>query len=427
MDTIERARRADAFQALLDALTGETSRHLTAASAYAVDETAIESFARGKRSNKKAQDEEQAAAAGKRVSIRCWDRDARWGHKTVTSKAESGSIFGFHALTFTRARTLNGTPEPFLLERIARQPANAGPAGATFDVLGALGRAGRLPSELIVDIGFSQLAVENWAAPLAALGVKQVLDLKKTDHQRDPHVDGFVMIDGQPYCASIPEELVRINKPANLSLIKLGKHPSKEHVARAAQRQQEIDAFNTAIAHRELYRFVPHGKTAKGEQRWKCPVQAHKAVPAPTGHAPDYDAPIPTIVHPTTGLPKACAQRTIVIADDVQVKFRQEHVWGSPQWQASYARRARAEGAHGILKSIDTGAIRRGFIRYRGIVRTGLMLGLAVMATNLRSLERWLRSTGEALHPVMAIDTRGHGFVELDADGTIGGLAPPVA
>lgn len=91
----------------------------------------------------------------------------------------------------------------------------------------------------------------------------------------------------------------------------------------------------------------------------------------------------------------------------------------------TYGRRSRAEGSHGILKGADTGGIRRGFTRYRGLVRTGLLLGLAVMMTNLRSLERWLKRTGECLHDALKINTESAGHIELDAGGTTGGTSPP--
>lgn len=78
----------------------------------------------------------------------------------------------------------------------------------------------------------------------------------------------------------------------------------------------------------------------------------------------------------------------------MDLKRRPDHPWGGPAWQASYARRARAEGTHGILKASDSGAVRRGFTRY----------------------------------PLTTIDVGPRPFRELDPDAGIGGgTAPPLA
>jgi hypothetical protein len=430
LDDITRAGRADAFQALLDALTGEARRHLRPASAYAVDETAIESAARGKRNNQRAAQEEGRAAAGERGHIRVADRDARWGHKTKTYENQSGLIFGYQAVTFTRVAPVGGPAEPILCDRIALVPGNDNGAAATLDVLGGFGRAEQLPREILVDRGFSQLGTEGWAAPLAALGVRQVFDLKVTDRGARPHPrDGYLMIDGQPYCPSIPEELIVIPRPVNLSAGKLPKHPTKEQKAEHDTRQKNIDEFNDAIATREQYRFAPVGKTKAGQQRWQCPARAGKVSCVGCPFSIDYPDTVAR-VQPAdpANLPKACRQETITIRDDVDLKRRQEHPWGSPAWQASYSRRARAEGTHGILKASDSGAVRRGFTRYTGLVRTGMVLALAVAQSNLVMLTKWAVATNNHVDPLTTIDVTPRPFQELDPDdGAAGGLAPPAA
>jgi hypothetical protein len=242
------------------------------------------------------------------------------------------------------------------------------------------------------------------------------------------HDHGYVMVDGWAHCPSIPDQLVHIERPAQLSIRPLKKSATREERAEHARRTRERDEFNAAIAERATYRFEPHGKTKNGSPRFICPARAGKlkcgACPMsqflPDG-TPEADPDLEQ-------LPKACAQETITIPVTVEEKVRQDAYWGSKEWQASYGRRVRVEGGFGLLKSSRSGGVRRGWTHQVGLVKTTLLLGIAVAATNINRLLAWAKRNNDTRDPLTILDVTDHGFVQLTAEGAdTGGTDPPLA
>jgi hypothetical protein len=412
------------LQELVDQLLASATTHIGTTNRYAIDGTAIESAARGKR-RPRAKNEADTEDSNDKLG-RSYDVDARWGYRTRTYDNKSNLMFGYQMMAFTRVSAVGGKPEPLLTERIAVVPGNQHGIAQTIATLDRLSTCGAGATEIISDRGFSYSAVEDWADQLRHRGIEQVLDMHQNDHGARVHEKhGYVMINGWAHCPSIPDELIHIRRPAQMSVGVPKKSATPDEIADHKRRQAEVDKFNDLIAQRRVYRFERHGVAKSGAERYKCPARAGKVVcdGCPLSKLIPAEAQRPTVEPPPgAALPKACSQETIVVRESVEPKLRQREYWGSPEWQASFNRRVRVEGAFGVLKSPKGGNVRRGWTHQVGLVKTTLLLAIAVAATNLQQLTSWARSNGDTRDPLTTVDLASPGFIELEPDG---GNSPP--
>lgn len=124
--------------------------------------------------------------------------------------------------------------------------------------------------------------------------------------------------------------------------------------------------------------------------------------------------------------PAACNQRTISVPASVSPKLRQQARWGSPEWIASYARRSRVESSFGLLKSPKHGGVKRGWTQQVGIVKTTLLLAIAVVSTNLHQVLLWAKATGNTDDPLTQMHVPDVAFEEVEpAEGAGGANSPP--
>ena len=65
------------------------------------------------------------------------------------------------------------------------------------------------------------------------------------------------------------------------------------------------------------------------------------------------------------------------------------------------------------MKSPKTENVRRGWTHVVGLVKTGLMVVMAQMATNVRLLRGWAERTGDRTDPVCRADPPDYGFEEV--------------
>ncbi|WP_444663414.1 hypothetical protein ACT17Q_14940 [Cellulomonas sp. CW35] len=419
---------------------------------YAVDGSAISSAARGKRAAPPSgQTPSTGTKSGRRRKAtpptsqnqetlddhalaeltdergRSFDPDARWGYQTRTFDKGTNKCFGYQMVSFTRIQPVGQATEPRLTERIVVLPASrkvCPPSIATIDRLAADGKPVK---EIVVDRGFSYGDADEWARPLRARGIEQVLDLHEKD-QGVRDLDGVKIIAGTPHCPSMPDDLVKILRPAKLDPGRLRAGADKFEQAEHTRRIDELVEFRRRIAERQQYAFRRvAGPSPEGKERYECPAQAGKVICASCPVSQFLPKDRPTISDPPAleSAPTACKQRTITITGDVTPKVRQRHYWGSDDWIRSMGRRSSVEGTFGNLKSAKTENVRRGWINVVGIVKTSLMLALAQVAANMRLVASWTRRTGEILEPTLGLNDDDFGFEELGPDGTIVGNAGP--
>jgi len=203
----ERESRAGALQHVIDVLIGATiSGHLPAPGAYALDGTAIESWARGRGRRTVDPDADHAndgaagsrpvddgpsaasaagneSAAGTAGTVVSFDVDAEYGYQTKTYDNKASHCFGYHAFALVGVPPVGADPDSWskLVERLAVRPANANAVEPSMGMLDSMLAIGRPVTELLSDREFSYKREETWAIPLRERGIAQVIDMHVGD------------------------------------------------------------------------------------------------------------------------------------------------------------------------------------------------------------------------------------------------------
>ena len=105
-------------------------------------------------------------------------------------------------------------------------------------------------------------------------------------------------------------------------------------------------------------------------------------------------------------------QQTISAPMTVTPKLRQRERWGTPALVILYARRSRVEGTVGLLKNDATGKVKRGWTCQVGIIKTTLLLAVAVTSPHLRKMLSGSWDTGDVTDPLTR--WRSYGRVRSD-------------
>lgn len=451
LDIAEREERQESFQEVIDQLVdGSIPAHLPRQGRYAVDASAIDSAARGKRmpagsnnvrkAKKSSASDENALTQEVNADAephRSFDLDARWGYRTKTYDNKTNKCFGYQLISFTRVGAVGQEMrEPLLTDRIVVVPANASMSLPTLGALDRLEAQGHAAVELLVDRGFSNGKTYKWADELRAREIEQVLDLTINDYGVTDH-EGVKMIAGWAHCPAMPTELDEIRKPVRLTAGTLKKAATAEDRIAHSRLVEEIATFSERIAAREQYAFVrtsrgqnrsKTGKAGKSAERFSCPAQAGKVICPSCPLSMAGPANLTRIENPPTGpgMPKACNQVTIAVPATVSPKLHQTERWGSPGWIASFNRRSRVEASFGLLKNSKTDNVKRGWTQQVGLVKTTILLAIAVTASNLRQLQTWAKTTGDVTDPLTQMEVGPTAFEEIDpATGGVGNTGPP--
>ena len=452
MDAGDRIGRKDALQDILDKLTGSASVFLPSKGRYAIDETAIDTPARmrggtaqvngpsrRKRRPGKAPKAVLAGAAGGssgalgRGARRPHDPDARLGYRTRTYANRSSYVYGYQLVAFTRigpdSPTCREAEPPALVDRIALVAGDDKGLPETIGLLDRLHAAGSPACDIVVDRGFSDAAMADFRGPLAERGVEVTLDLKKTDHGSKPHKDGYLVIDGDPYCPAIPTALRTIHPDEDIKAKKPGPRGAATEQADFQARMRKRARFSQLIEQRAQYRLESKGPAKKGKSiRFTCPAKVGKLA---CDGCP-LSQHLPQVTHVTApqvrqadgavGHPKVC-DSSVTVPLEVLGKHHQKYRWGSKEWRRSYDRRIRVEQSFGFLKGPTDGILRSGWTLQVGHVKTSLLLGVVIAAHNLTTLLRWARTTGWDADPLTRIVIPHRGDLD-DPDNGTGASAP---
>jgi hypothetical protein len=322
-----------------------------------------------------------------RAPLACWW--ASWGVKTHKTGRPS-SYFGYALHALMRVPDLvkgdgkiprtTGNAEPRLIQAFDLTSASTDVVSVTLGMIRRTIAQGAPVVDLLVDRHYSYKDYERWAAQLWALGVRQVLDLRSDEHGVIDY-NGAQIIAGTPHCG-VPAHLLQIKRPGR------GASPA------------QVDQFYADISARQQYAFA-RKKTAwqdrDGKTRWSCCARnGTVGCPLLAGSVDIALANQLPIVRPPEGELPWCKQVTATIESGKHMKSHQEEYWGTPAWLASFDRRTYVEGAFGYMKNHHSGNIHRGFMCFTGMPLVTLAVTAAVVNFNLDELENWFdRATAE--------------------------------
>lgn len=188
----DRVERAAALQNILDRLLAATMpTHIRHPGDYAVDGTAVESFARGRRTRRAPgragkrrptradgstklesagpTPEEIAAQAVDDDTRPAFDPDATWGYRTRTYQNKSNVYFGYDVFSLTRVPPVGGTyaAAPALTERIVVTPAATDVVDSALGMLDRLRADGQPVTVLLADRAWSYKLPDRWRTSCA--------------------------------------------------------------------------------------------------------------------------------------------------------------------------------------------------------------------------------------------------------------------
>lgn len=422
LDQPEAERRRLALQDIVDRLVLGTLPDRPGSS-YALDESALWAWAKGRKSRRNTPAAEAAGARdGESASPAPLSAcpDATWGTKTGKD-GQQDAYFGYALHALVRVPDMKSGPrfddydDPVLIEAIAITPASTDVVEVSLELIDRV-RSRRPVVDLLADRHYSYKEWSRWAHHLWLRGVRPVVDLREDEHGFRPH-DGTRLAASWPHCPGTPTRLAELPRPGT----------------GAAARVRE--AFDAAISERQAYamrRVKSH--VPDGVSRWECPARAGKVgCPHVAGTVQvAHDLGMPIVARPPAGndLPDCCTQRTFMIRtqvpqedDDARtrrsrlqlgqtMKHAQDEYWGSHRWITSWNRRTYVEGAFGNLKNPSTENVSRGIFRFTGLPLVSLAIAASVAASNTRQFRNWHHRTsnGDPDHPLLQLEPAFHGF-----------------
>jgi hypothetical protein len=233
---------------------------------------------------------------------------------------------------------------------------------------------------LAADRAYSSAKEEDFQLPAQALGYKAVYDYKIDQLGVKGAHEGFLLIEGAFYCPSIPQPLI----DATLDF-----------------REGRIDeaTYRTRLEERWNYLARPKAKPdAEGHVRLACPA----ANPWPVVRCELKPASVRTenrgrlriAVRPDVRAnpPPSCTQQSVTIPPEAGAKYRQSLLFGSPEWQSTYATlRNTNEGFNGYVKDPAHEALDdAGRRRLNGVAAQSILTALLLLAANVRKIRTFL-------------------------------------
>ena len=86
--------------------------------------------------------------------------------------------------------------------------------------------------------------------------------------------------------------------------------------------------------------------------------------------------------------PPCCTQATLTVPDEVTVRLRQKHPYGTSRWKPAYNQRPHVESAKALIKT-HFASVARGYSRVFGLAAQALLLAFTLAASNLEYLETY--------------------------------------
>jgi hypothetical protein len=295
------------------------------------------------------------------------DREASWGHRTVTHPAKTEMFYGYYLQAVTCVRDEHGPHVPELARRVHLASCQHDPPAQIVPVIQHMAASGIDIGDLLVDSGYSYRLAKDWALPIRKLGAQLIMDLHPND--RGPHGThhGAIINNGNLYCPATPTTL--------LELAPLPPGATAEQTDLNDRQTDELAKYKLS----PITSYDPDGyrrvicPAAQGKLR--CP---HRPPSLTLPHQR------PTILTPPERPPACCTQKTITVPPTINAKTAQKHDYGSRQHRRSYTRRSGAERTFATLTDRATNDLTRGWCRLTGLTPIALFVAGAFIARNIR-------------------------------------------
>jgi len=345
------------LQATPDPACAETS-------SIAVDGTSVDSWGRRRR----------RVDANGQVSWVSSDTDAEWRRKSKDNPWKR-PVFGYDLTVAVTVPEVDGPDVPLAARSMRFRGANRQNVAMGRAVVKEVARQQGVLGDVIADREYtSTIDGRDFVLPVRALGGEPVFELTQAQLGARGTTHGAVMIDGHPFSPSVPPALhVLVPPPPGAPLA-------------------DVAAYQQKVAMREKYALVPHGaRKANGSQVYQCPASAGKLscplVPSSKAGA------FPAALAPKTVLAGSVCSKKFTTFQATDAPLSQRDLFGSAKWYSSMSRRSRVEGFFGNVKNEACENLRRGTIRVRGLVKTGMLVAFAVASTNLRLADSFAKRT----------------------------------
>lgn len=356
------------FDAFCDLLLKATVDPLCANSnSIAIDGTSVDSWGRRRR---------RVNAAGEAYWVSS-DPDAQWRRKSKDNPWKQ-PVFGYDLTVAVTVPEVGGVDVPLAAKVMRLRPARREPVAAARAVVKEVARQQGVLGDVIVDREYTaRIDGRDFVLPVRALGGEPIFDLTPAQLGARGTTHGAVMIDGHPFSPSTPPALhLLIPPPPNATWA-------------------DVQAYQQKVATREKYALVSHGsRKANGSQVYECPASAGKLfcslMPSSTPGA------FPAALAPNAATPGSVCSKKFTTFQASDAPLSQRELFGSSAWFSSMSRRSRVEGFFGNIKNEACENLRRGTIRVRGLVKTGLLVAFAVASANLRLAETFKQRTPSA-------------------------------
>jgi len=139
------------------------------------------------------------------------DREASWGHRTVTHPATNEMFFGYYLQAITVVGDEHGPQVPELVRRMHVASCRHDPPAEIVPVIQRMAASGIPISDLLADSGYSYRQPHTFALPIRALGASLIIDLHPNDRGPDGTHHGAIRHNGnlyspppRPRCSSSP-------------------------------------------------------------------------------------------------------------------------------------------------------------------------------------------------------------------------------
>lgn len=310
------------------------------------------------------------------------DPDAALAHRTATSTHDGEWYVGFEAQISTMVPALPATRRGYapvipLAMGVVLKPGTHRRAEAARHLALDLHRRSRV-TECIVDRGLSFSRLETFHLPLIRAKIRRVHDLHPSQVRwRSSSVEGVLLVNGTPMPVGTPQALYRDLPVAHFT----------DTPARKGQIHDQYDRL-APFACRPLGGVQPDGR-----QRFRGPAHPHvrkvRCVNWPQSLRWDRRLPITQC---TKGQQCKCGATFTLRAED-DLRERQDEVWGSNRWYASYSRRVGIESIHAAAR-IHHGDLNRGYTHVLGLAGNAIAYAFGLVGVNARMLYAWHDARG---------------------------------